>query len=631
MSDVAQHRAVVSRSWPGCGSPSFQKPIAGASDVAVGGSARFARLTSSNQWQFFRALSRASRGLAITWLSLIVARGLLPIALVLAIGDVVASVGDRDDNGALARGLSVVAIVYTLAQVLASLHAQVSVNLGDRMSTYLHDQLLDATLTPDGFGHMESSALTDRLAVAQDFDTGRSAPPMDISIGIIAGGLVEFVVGLGQMGVLATYRWWVALLIGTAWISTHWLLRNSTTSSRLDYRVQAAQRRADYTYRLAVDPPAAKEVRLFGLSEWSVDQFTESCRQLVYLRWKAIRIREKSIVWAIVLLAGVNLGLFGLLARDAANGVIDLAEIAVYAQAAVGVAALAFGGLNWALPPAAESVALVEGLRRSMAGEGRLTGGQISPEGMPAKAIAFRNMTFTYPGSKDPVLDGLDLTIESGTSVAIVGVNGAGKTTLVKLACRLYDPDSGGIDVDGIDLRDLAIASWRSRLAVVFQDFARYDLPVRDNVAPLGAPDDLIWEALNEAGATSITSLDTVLAKGYDDGTDLSGGQWHRIVIARALCAVKQGAELVILDEPTAQLDVRGEIEIFDRILEATRDKTTILISHRFSTVRRVDKIFVIEGGRVVELGNHEALMAAQGRYRAMFDLQASRFVGGQD
>jgi len=561
---------------------------------------------------------------------LIVARGLLPIALVLAIGDVVAAVGDGGDTGALARGLSVVAIVFTLSQVLASLHAQVSVNLGDRMSTWLHDQLLDATLTPDGFRHMESSELTDRLAVAQDFDTGRSAPPMDISIGIIAGGLVEFVVGLGQMGVLATYRWWVALLIGTAWISTHWLLRDSTTSLRLDDRVQAAQRRAEYTYRLAVDPPAAKEVRLFGLSEWSVAQFTENCRQLVDLRWQAIRIREKPIDWAIVLLAGSNLGLFGLLARDAANGVIDLAEIAVYAQAAVGVAALAFGGLNWALPPAAESVALVEGLRRSMSAEGRLTGGQISADGKPAEAIAFRNMTFTYPGSKFPVLDGLDLTIESGTSVAIVGVNGAGKTTLVKLACRLYDPDSGGIDVDGIDLRDLELASWRSRLAVVFQDFARYDLSVRDNVAPLGAPDDLIWESLAEAGATSITSLDTVLAKGYDNGTELSGGQWQRIVIARALCAVKQGAELVILDEPTAQLDVRGEIEIFDRILEATRDKTTILISHRFSTVRRVDKIFVIEGGRVIEQGTHEALMAAQGRYRTMFDLQASRFVGGQ-
>ncbi len=600
--------------------------------MAVGGRARLTTLTSSNQWRFFRALSRASRGLGLTWLGLIVVRGLLPIALVLAIGEVVAAVGDSgdsNDTAALARGLVVVAVVFTLAQILASVHAQVSVNLGDRMSTWLQDQLLDATLTPDGLRHMESSELTGRLAVAQDFDTGRSAPPMDISIGIIAGGLVEFVVGLGLLGVLAAYHWWVALMIGTAWISTHWLLRESTASSRLDDRVQAAQRRAEYTWRLAVDPPAAKEIRLFGLSDWTVAQFAESCRRLLDLRWNAMRLRERPVIWTTVLLVVMNLGLFGLLARDAANGVIDLAEIAVYAQAAVGVAALAFGGLNWALPPAAESVALVEGLRRSMAVAGRLTEGQISAGGMPATAIAFRNVSFTYPGSKDPVLDGLDLTIEAGTSIAIVGVNGAGKTTLVKLACRLYDPDGGGIDVDDTDLRDLELASWRSRLAVVFQDFARYDLSVRQNVAPLGASDGLIWESLAEAGATSITNLDTVLAKGYDDGTDLSGGQWQRIVIARALCAVKQGAELVILDEPTAQLDVRGEIEIFDRILEATWGKTTILISHRFSTVRRVDRIFVIEGGRVIEQGDHDALMAAQGRYRAMFDLQASRFVGG--
>lgn len=205
------------------------------------------------------------------------------------------------------------------------------------------------------------------------------------------------------------------------------------------------------------------------------------------------------------------------------------------------------------------------------------------------------------------------------------------KTTLVKLLCRLYDPDGGSIGVDGTALRDLAVASWRSRLAVIFQDFARYDLSVRDNVAPHGAPDNLIWESLKEAGATSITNLDTILAKGYDEGTDLSGGQWQRIAIARALCTIKQGAEVVILDEPTAQLDVRGELEIFDRILEATKDRTTILISHRFSTVRRVDKILVIEGGRVIEQGNHEELMAAHGRYRAMFELQASRFERGQD
>jgi ABC-type multidrug transport system fused ATPase/permease subunit len=599
--------------------------------VAVGARARYSRLASSNTWQFFLALSRANRGLAITWLCLILARGLLPIALVLAIGDVVAAVGGDDDTADLARGLIVVAIVFAVSQVLASVHAQVSANLGDRTSSWLQDQLLDATLTPDGIRHMESSELTDRLAVAQDFDLGRSGPPMDISIGIIAGGLVEFVAGLGQVGVLATYRWWVALLIGAVWISTHWLLRESSSTTRLDDRIQAAQRRSEYTYRLAVDPPAAKEIRLFGLSEWSVGQFTESCRQLVELRWNAMRLRESPLVWSVVLLGGLNLGLFWLLARDAEHGLIDLGEIAVYAQAAVGVAALAFGGLNWALPPAAESVAMVEGLRRSMAEKGRLPDGHLGAGGLPSTAIELRRVTFSYPGRDVPVLDGLDLTIEAGTSIAIVGVNGAGKTTLVKLICRLYDPDGGGIEVDGTDVRDLAVASWRSRLAVIFQDFARYDLSVRANVAPLGAPDDLIRESLREAGATSITSLDTVLAKGYDDGTDLSGGQWQRIAIARALCAIKQGAELVILDEPTAQLDVRGELEIFDRMLEATRGKTTILISHRFSTVRRVDRIVVIEGGRVVEQGSHDELMAAQGRYRTMFDLQASRFERGQD
>jgi len=160
----------------------------------------------------------------------------------------------------------------------------------------------------------------------------------------------------------------------------------------------------------------------------------------------------------------------------------------------------------------------------------------------------------------------------------------------------------------------------------VFQDFIRFELPLRDNVAPSGAPDDAIGAALAEAGAAGLASLDTVLARGYEGGTDLSGGQWQRIALARALCAVKTGAGLVLLDEPTAQLDVRGEAEIFERILNATRHATTILISHRFSTVRHADRICVLEHGRVIELGSHEELMALGGRYRTMFDLQASRF-----
>ena len=171
------------------------------------------------------------------------------------------------------------------------------------------------------------------------------------------------------------------------------------------------------------------------------------------------------------------------------------------------------------------------------------------------------------------------------------------------------------------------IASWRSRLAAVFQDFIRFELPLRDNVAQAGAPDDVIRAALAEAGAAGLAKLDTPLARGYDDGTELSGGQWQRVALARALCAVRMGAGLVLLDEPTAQLDVRGEAEIFDRILAATRKATTILISHRFSTVRLADRICVLEGGAVVEQGTHDELVARRGRYHRMFELQASRFV----
>ena len=224
------------------------------------------------------------------------------------------------------------------------------------------------------------------------------------------------------------------------------------------------------------------------------------------------------------------------------------------------------------------------------------------------------------------MLDGFDLTIPAGSSLAIVGQNGAGKTTLAKLLCRLYDPQAGAIEVDGVDLRALDLDAWRSRLAAVFQDFIRFELPLRENVAPAGAPDDAIRAALADAGAANLADLDTILARGYEGGTDLSGGQWQRVALARRPVRVRTGAGVVLLDEPTAQLDVRGEAEIFDRILAATRHATTILISHRFSTVRHADRICVLEHGRVVELGTHDELMAAGGRYRTMFDLQASRF-----
>ncbi len=247
-------------------------------------------------------------------------------------------------------------------------------------------------------------------------------------------------------------------------------------------------------------------------------------------------------------------------------------------------------------------------------------------------------MTFAYPASPDrPVLRGLSLDIPAGSSLAIVGQNGAGKTTLAKLLCRLYDPQSGTIEVDGTDLRDLDLAAWRGRVTAVFQDFVRFELSLRENVAPRETPrqpgtgelDGIVTAALAEAGADGLAGLDTVLSKGYPGGTDLSGGQWQRVALARALAAVRLGAGLVLLDEPTAQLDVRGEMEIFERLLAATRSCTTILVSHRFNTVRHVDAIAVVDGGAVVELGSHDELMALRGRYWRMFTLQAERFAAG--
>jgi len=393
--------------------------------------------------------------------------------------------------------------------------------------------------------------------------------------------------------------------------------------------VRQAQRHADYAYKLAVEPPSAKELRLFGLSDWVIERFRARRRQLFDLRWKATRLRERPVIWSLLIVLAAHIAVFWSLGSDAAGGLLTLDKVVTFASAAVSTSMIAFGGLSWALDGASAPAAAVLRLQAAMDPAGALVQGVQSATGMPAREIRFRNVTFAYPTASEPVLAGFDLTIPAGSSLAIVGQNGAGKTTLAKLLCRLYDPQDGAIEVDGVDIRALDLESWRTRVTAVFQDFIRFELPLRDNVAPAGAPDEVIEPALVEAGASGLAKLDTVLARGYPGGTDLSGGQWQRVALARALCSVRLGAGVVLLDEPTAQLDVRGEAEIFDRILTATRHTTTILISHRFSTVRHADRICVLEHGKVVELGSHEELIAAGGRYKTMFELQASRF--GED
>jgi ABC-type multidrug transport system fused ATPase/permease subunit len=374
-------------------------------------------------------------------------------------------------------------------------------------------------------------------------------------------------------------------------------------------------------------------VRLFGLADWVIDRFMQRRARLHQLQYEATRLREKPVAWSLLIVTVANIAVLWAIAADAASGRLDLGRVVVFAQSAVGVSLIAFGGLSWALDGAAAPVGAVLRLEPAMRPAGALSSGTRATRAGQAPEIRFRNLTFAYPTAANgaPVLDRFDLTIPAGTSLAIVGQNGAGKTTLAKLLCRLYDPQAGAIEVDGVDVRELDLTDWRARVTAVFQDFIKFELPMRENVAPLGAPDEVVRAALASAGASNLAALDTILARGYDGGTELSGGQWQRVALARALAAVDRGARLVLLDEPTAQLDVRGEAEIFDRILAATRHCTTILISHRFSTVRHADRICVLERGQVVELGTHDELMARGGRYRTMFDLQAQRFVAAED
>jgi ATP-binding cassette, subfamily B, bacterial len=587
------------------------------------------RLRASNEWKFAGVLPRADCALTVAWWTLLILRGLLPAFFAIAMGRLVGAV---QQGGDLVPPLGLVGTVFVLLQVLSPVHQAVGANLGSRIAAWLYDQLTTACVRPPGVGHLENPKLTSDLIMARDFDLGISGPPMSISMDFIAGGLVEMIGGIASAVVLASYTWWAPFLLAGAWLATNWLLKEAGVwRDRNTEEVRQAQRHADYAYRLAVEPPAAKELRLFGLGNWIVEGFRSRRRRLFELRWQATRLRERPLIWSLLLVLAANIIVFWSLGADAADGRLALGRLVTFASAAVSTSMIAFGGLSWALDGAAAPAAAVLRLQEAMEPAGALVPGSRVAAGMPVREIRFRQVGFTYPTTGEAVLENFDLVIPAGSSLAIVGRNGAGKTTIAKLLCRLYDPQNGAIEVDGMDLRLLELDGWRSRVTAVFQDFIRFELSLRDNVAPAGAPEEVVRAALAEAGASGLAGLDTVLARGYPGGTDLSGGQWQRIALARALCAVRLGAGLVLLDEPTAQLDVRGEAEIFDRILAATRHSTTVLISHRFSTVRHADRICVLEHGQVVELGTHEELMAARGRYRTMFDLQASRFGADAD
>src|SRR6516165_7201156 len=300
------------------------------------------RLTERKEWKLFAVLPKADPALAAAWWTALLLRGILPATFAIAMGVLVGAVQHGDS---LAAPLALVGAIFILLQVLAPIQQALGANLGDRLAAWLYDRLTEACVAPPGMGHLEDPKLTSDLTVARDFDLGMTGPPLFISMDFIAGGLVEMMGGLASAVVLAAYAWWAPLLLGGAWLATHWLLRESSVwRDRNTEEVRGAQRDADYAYRLAVDPPASKELRLFGLAGWVLDRFVNRRTRLYKLQYEATRLRERPVLWSMLLVLGANVAVFWSLAHSAADGRLDLGSVAMFAQSAVGISMIAFGG-----------------------------------------------------------------------------------------------------------------------------------------------------------------------------------------------------------------------------------------------------------------------------------------------
>jgi ATP-binding cassette subfamily B protein len=401
-------------------------------------------------------------------------------------------------------------------------------------------------------------------------------------------------------------------------------------------RATETLRRSWYFAGLAWRPAPAKEVRVFGLGDWLVGNHRSLHAEAMRPSWREIeRLNRRIALLGVLVLAAYAMST-ATLGWAAYHHTITLGTLVV--MLTMLPASMQAGSVNatdFALESMLSSVPDLDALTTATAGDE-----SASPAGgLPRGDLTFEAVSFRYPDTENDVLDGLDLVLEAGRSTAVVGVNGAGKTTLVTLLARLRDPTAGRILIDGVPLADLPAREWQRQVAVVYQDFTRFPLTARENVALglLGEPVDpeTLERVARRAGAADLVAglrdgWETVLSAQYEGGQDLSGGQWQRVALARALYAVERGARILVLDEPTAQLDVRAEARFYDRFLEITGGVTSVVISHRFSTVRRADRIAVLDGGRITELGDHEELLRAGGTYAEMFELQVSRFGKGR-
>jgi len=515
----------------------------------------------------------------------------------------------------LVAGSSIAQRGLSLAQSL--LRAQ----LGQRVNVMILEKALTLELT-----HFEDSEFYDKLTRAR-----REASSRPLSLVMRTFGLLQNVISLASFGgLLSRFSPWAVLLLLVAGLPAFFAeTRFSGEAFRL-FRWRAAESRMQiYLESVLAREDYAKEVKLFELGPRLLDRYKEIFTRL-YAEDRDLSVRRDT--WGLGLgLAGTGAlyGGYAWIAARTVAGAITLGQMTMYlmlfrqGQSAVGAALAAIGGMY-------EDNLYLSNLFEYLEQPVAVRTGNARTGPRPGDGIRFEQVEFTYPGAATPALTGIDLHVRPGMSLALVGQNGSGKTTLIKLLTRLYTPTRGRILLDGLDLNDWDEAVLRRRIGVIFQDFARYQMLVGENIGAgdvRAFDDEARWRSAAAQGLAADfverlpSGYRTQLGKWFKEGRELSGGQWQKIALARAF--MRNEADILVLDEPTAAIDAGAEAEVFEHFRELTRHRIAIVISHRFSTVRMADQILVLDDGRIGESGSHEELMARGGRYMQLFTLQA--------
>ena len=482
-------------------------------------------------------------------------------------------------------------------------------------------------------GHFDNSDWHDRLARAKRDVSWR---PGDLTWSVL--GLSGNIVTIALMATLLASLHYVLVILALAAAVLSLALERRVTARLYEffYKETPEEREREYMGDLLAQPRTTKEVRAFVLADYLLGRHRKLSEDLFTQRQEMYRSATRTSLLT-GLVSGTTLALAYLfVAVQGAAGTISPGGVVLVIGAFTSVAGT-LGNISSTFVAVDQHTTFLEDYFSFLAIE-PLVPAPVTPQPVPNRltgGIEFDNVTFTYPGGTEPAVAGLSLHIRSGELMALVGDNGAGKSTLVKLLLRFYDPDRGSVQVGKINLRDWDPEVLRSRIGVLFQDYATYELSIRENVV-MGRPetalvennDERVMEALRDARSEWLLKkmpkgLDSKVGRLFEGGHDLSGGEWQRLALARIMY---RDADIWILDEPTSSLDPEAEAAIFAELKENLKGRIGIVISHRFSTVRIADRIAVIAGGHVAELGTHEELLVAGGRYAQLFELQAAGY-----